>query len=133
MSLDFDVSALRDQSVTSRWDEKGVEHWSEETQCIVFATMSVGINHITEENWIKFYERYVAINMSLGYEPQSNYITLEMVRQHIGLKTNASPYTDAEIKRRITRFTLETARKEAQRQFNQEIVDMVTEANPWDK
>lgn len=117
MSLDFDTTALADQSVTSRWDEKGVEHWSEPTTCIVFATMSVGINHITEENWVKFYERYVAINMSLGYEPGSNYITLEMVRQHIGLKTNASTYTDAEIKRRITRFTLETARKEAQRQM----------------
>lgn len=61
------------------------------TEYLIFSTMSVGMGEITEANWEEFYAREVLQWHVYG----GLKVTPEQVRQHIGLKTNASPITKA--------------------------------------
>jgi hypothetical protein len=75
-----------------------------QTEAIVFATMFVGMNRITEENWNEFYARLFAWERAHGqllfngFDEKTGqkipyYLSEEVVRQHIGLHTNASNLT----------------------------------------
>ena len=76
------------------------------TYVLVFRTIPIGMREITEDNWYEFYCRMVAFDAIVGgpisewpeEEPNPIYrsVTKEEVKQHIGLSTNASTYTDAE-------------------------------------
>ena len=65
------------------------------TQTLIFATMSVGIGHITEKNAEEFYTRLAMLERvdgamrRRGGEPMC--FTRDEVRAHIGLRTNVFP------------------------------------------
>lgn len=71
------------------------------TQAIVFATMPVGIGHITEKNHEEFFRRLTEVERLAGayitdWDGErlvERLITLDDVRLRIGLRTNASPLT----------------------------------------
>lgn len=86
MSLDYSTKAIADDD--SLTDENGF--WIPEFQSIVFATMSVGINELTEKNVDEFYRRYLMFYYAMGYEP---FFKLELLTKFVGLKTNASTKT----------------------------------------
>jgi hypothetical protein len=79
MSLNYDLTRVqnRDKDTDKGWNI---------TQSIIFATMSVGIGEITEENVHEFWMRYSIF-------AANPYFTVEDVRNHIGLKTNVSTIT----------------------------------------
>src|SRR4051812_47317628 len=56
------------------------------TKALIFLTMHTGIAVITEENAAEFYARSNVIERLLG---ETNPITFEDVKAHIGLRTNA--------------------------------------------
>lgn len=72
-------------------------------ECAIFATVAVGINHITEANCLDFYKRinfYERLNGPYRYhfDPKTNqrvddFFTPEDVVRLIGLRTNASTMT----------------------------------------
>jgi hypothetical protein len=68
------------------------------TQSLIFATMPVGINQITEKNAEEFYTRLNLIERVNGTflrtaDGKDLFITPEDIRKHIGLSTNATPRT----------------------------------------
>lgn len=77
------------------------------TQAIVFRTMAVGIGHITEENADEFYvrskmwERLNGSTVRLAGEDYS--ITLKDILRRVGLRTNASRFTDAQFDKNRSR------------------------------
>lgn len=69
-----------------------------ETKSLVFGSMSVGIGHITEKNFLDFYARWKVLEKmdpsfylySTFVDNQKHYqhLTLDVVKKHIGLATN---------------------------------------------
>ncbi len=57
-----------------------------DTQGIIFGTMSIGINHITKDNYQEFYARLHIVARLHGWPPTP----LPRIKQHIGLSTNAT-------------------------------------------
>lgn len=105
-------------ALTWTWDE-GVERddlgWVENprggftvapvTQAVIFATMAVGINHITAATVDKFAERVAAWESAHGTMLTSTDgprpLTRDDVYDHIGLHTNASRFTDREFTKKL--------------------------------
>lgn len=76
---------------------------------MIFATIPVGINRITESNYKKFYSRYRQLQLATGRTGAD--IALADVKDHIGLSTNASTITDAQFKKTLTRYLEEKAER----------------------
>ena len=76
------------------------------TQTIVFLGIVVGIREITEDNWFDYWARMSAYDGITGGSitcwgednngPKYRSVAKEEVKQHIGLSTNVSEYTDSE-------------------------------------
>jgi hypothetical protein len=101
MALHWDLTAIEDHK-TICWEhrENGQdgpgEYMSDITNGFIWATMSVGLGEITEENYEEFYRRLIALSLVNGKPlryggdtPDRDY-TLAEVRAHIGLKCNVS-------------------------------------------
>lgn len=99
MSLNWDVSGVQ-------WDKKWLpyekyfgdveprlgydvneSYLNPITEAIVWATLTVGLGAITEDNWMEFYMRYCAVCGILRQEPS---FTALDVKRHIGLTTNVT-------------------------------------------
>tara|TARA_R100001377_G_scaffold62327_1_gene38189 strand:+ start:54 stop:455 length:402 start_codon:yes stop_codon:yes gene_type:complete len=76
-------------------------------ESLIWITMSVGMNSITEKNWIDFYTRMKLLGVDrnlLRKDKDGNYtvpISAEEVKDHIGLVTNADTLTKAEFFKRV--------------------------------
>ena len=107
MALHYDLTDVKA-------DYKSDDVWPT-TYALIMGTMSVGLNSITENNWKEFYTRCYMIERIHGtwrYNSKGEPITVkpEEVKEHIGLGTNASRYTNAEFKKSIDERFREGAR-----------------------
>lgn len=109
MSLDFSVERMKNYNVLTTIvyprehpQQEAERKWHPVTNALIFGTMAIGMNTITEANWQEFYnrlnmwERCVRPQLSRGDIPvkdQRNFITPLEVYMHIGLHTNASNKT----------------------------------------
>ena len=105
MSLNFQFNALvdSDEGMQWVWPEFNAETnpsvpMNPKVESIIFATMSVGINRITEDNAPSFYGRYLMICRALKSNP---YFNMEDVYRTVGLTTNVSSMTDAAFKKHV--------------------------------
>lgn len=94
MSLNFDLSKVKNYSglVATR---------PELVRDIIFQTMSVGMNQITNDNCVEFYGRLKTQESRFGItlftpDGKKSVYTLDTVRMFIGLKTNVSNMTTKE-------------------------------------
>lgn len=104
MSLDFNVSKVKNHKVVTSKNEiintegKTRLKWHPVTDALTWATMTIGINEITEKNWKDFYRRlnlYESLNGTFltSFKGQ-RFITPLEVYTNIGLSTNASKKTE---------------------------------------
>ena len=98
MSLNYDL-------INVKADYKSDDVWPT-TYALIMGTMSVGMNSITEKNWKEFYTRcYIIerVHSPWRYNSKGDPITIqpEEVKEHIGLHTNASNYSNAEFKKQV--------------------------------
>jgi hypothetical protein len=108
MALTFDVSRMKNFEVLTTLvvteGDSTRQRWHYITEGLIFLTMGIGMNEITEENWKEFYnrvnmwERCNGPQLWRGHETNSpkNFITPLEVFMHIGLHTNASRKTEAQ-------------------------------------
>lgn len=116
MALNFSTENCTDRTYIDDVREDGTEVWHPAVQSMSFATMTLGINKITEDNWETFYERYTQHNTALGYAADWWYLTPPMVKSFIGFNTNASTITDHKWKLHLAETVMATAaRHEKQR------------------
>lgn len=99
MSLNWDISNC------NNWDDlKSDKEWGI-TNTLIWATMSVDMKGITEENWAEFYSRVKAIEAAYGAicsSPDGDYfITIEDVKRRIGLTTNVATKTASQFFKKI--------------------------------
>lgn len=93
MALTWDNTAVKD--IDSLTDDE-----SATIEALIWATMAVGINHITLDNARDFYARvsfWEKIAGAYRFDPNGPvYLTPEDVLRFVGLRTNASPKTKAQ-------------------------------------
>ena len=92
----------------TRYKEDGVTYEMEQPlQTVIFLTMTLGMNKVTEKNKEKFFNRIkfmedrTGVVMRLNDEPHP--FTMDMVESCIGLTTNASTMTKAQFIRNQTK------------------------------
>jgi hypothetical protein len=117
MPLNYDYSKIKETVKTwepdGTFDEDGepLGRVTQILESLIWATMSVGMNTITEKNWKDFYTRMKLLGIDrnlLRKDDEGFYsvpISAQEVKDHIGLRTNASTLTKAEVLKRVYRET----------------------------
>ncbi len=105
MSLDWSIEDCEDKSI-SEDDEWPI------TEAVIFATMAVGMGKITEDNAVEFANRIALVQQINGAylnkltkgTSLSNpyYVTLEDIKNRIGLRTNVSAESHTAFVQRFT-------------------------------
>ena len=100
MSLDYDLKGVK-----ANYKDDAV--WPI-TNALIWGTLSVGMNSITEKNWKEFYTRCHIIETIHGawlYDRDgTRHITPKDVKSHIGLGTNVTNISNAKFKDDIDRW-----------------------------
>lgn len=119
MPLRFETADIKDRDILYSGPNQRI--WSDWTDLMAHATITVGINHITEKNYEEFYERYVMFLHAHGVHEWLP--TLEIVKKFIGLRTNAATLTPAAFKRSMleilvdrTKIVIRAEKLDAERQ-----------------
>lgn len=124
MSLDWSVERMKNFNVLTTLvipafeTYEGERKWLPLTEALIWATMHVGINGITEDNWKEFYYRLhmwegtIGPSLRLYDTAKPRFITPLEVYAHIGLSTNASNLTRAQFVKKLSK-TLEWKSKKA--------------------
>ena len=95
----------------------GKRYLSGTTECIIWATLFVGIPKITPANAAGFARRLRAWETLAGCISSSGEpISAETVRRHIGLSTNASPIKDAAFAKKLAELTMRKAAEQIERE-----------------
>jgi hypothetical protein len=113
MSLDWSLGNIKDyKSLCFRKNNKDLVEMKGVTEALIFATMVIGLNEITEKNIEEFYWRnlfceQIGVNFLYDHDTNENRgFTFEEINSHIGLQTNASNLTRAKfIKNRVENLT----------------------------
>jgi len=127
MALTWDLTKLKPPFEYQLWiDNPNPDHKEGEeqvmnavTEMMIFLTMFVGINEITKSKYKDFYKRIRQFETVTGAgllihpeTKESRMPTLEEVKWHIGLKTNATPYTKRTWTTNLMRMLDETITKQ---------------------
>ena len=101
MALTWDLTEIKDSNQVC-WipsDEEGKVELGVVTHTLIWATMLVGMNRITEKNSKEFHKRLIEFEVIHGTgmlvdnsdpEKKERQPTLEEIQIHVGLKTNAT-------------------------------------------
>jgi len=116
MSLDFNLTRIANhESVCFENGEDGESRMRARTDSLIWATMFLGLDRITAENCEEFYTRIRIYERLFGAimvrtsvpTPGEAFVqtdvpcTLEDIKQHIGLRTNADSMTPLQFDRKI--------------------------------
>ena len=129
MALTWDITKLKVPDEYKVWvdnpdpDRKKDEEFVMNglTEVMIFMTMIVGINEITQKNYKDFHHRIQQFEIVSGESAMlvnkenpddSRNPTLEEVKWHIGLKTNATVYTKRKWTGNVMRMLDETISKQ---------------------
>lgn len=102
MSLNWSIEKVKD------WKKKQRKQRNRAVlNAIIWSTLVIGFNSITEKNYKKFYARLTAmehLNGAYLYKgDKPAYITLEEVQMWIGLWTNGDNTSASDFEKRLTR------------------------------
>lgn len=100
------------------------------TDTLIYATVIVGVNPITEKNYMTMYRRMTALEVisgrglisgpkySAGRGPSGDGVGIrpDQIKMHIGLSTNASPLSDAAFRKKLVDIILDDVK-------NRELLD----------
>lgn len=149
MALNWGTDEMKKRLGDARWNEVttspwpgegGQEQWHPVTDRIVWHLLAIGISKITEENAEKVYRRISMIEEvsgpSLVYARDGKetgiFITMEDIRNHIGLCTNVTNMTDAKFNSHLADIVRRVAERR-DRKERKSAHDMVAEQYEWSK
>jgi len=109
MALNWNIGSIRDHETLCFVGEGDKRKMRGTTETLIYATMFLGMNGITEKNWQEFYFRmsfYERLNGGLrrkwdGEGSEEVVFTADEIKAHIGLGTNATNETSARWKKRM--------------------------------
>lgn len=117
MSLNWNIHRIANYETVCRTpNADGTSSLSTATEGLIWATMLVGMNNISEKNAAQFYARLAVWERLNGAirasATASQPYTVAEVRAHIGLGTNATNETEARWRKRIIERELVAARRD---------------------
>ena len=123
MSLDWGVGDIKDWREYCWEGEEGERQLNPVTNALIWETMVIGMNRITDKNWEEFAERVHISQQVYGAllrceagliddEGDELFVLPCDVKRHIGLHTNASPLTKAKFKTNMFKHLESKARME---------------------
>lgn len=119
MSLNWDVSNVKDKDSVCWVGEGDKRRLSGTTETLILLSPALGLGEISETSWPLWYARLVALEAANGPSRTDGkdgiYFTVDEVRQHIGLKINVAPETDAKFYERIKLMLQDRAKREIRR------------------
>ena len=75
------------------------------TECVVFMTMFVGIDHLTEATLPEFFKRTKVWERAYGpIRANKTLLTEAEIKGFVGLKTNAAPLSREQFKRNVWKY-----------------------------
>jgi len=107
VALTYELGRIEDYETVcyNKTDVEGMLEMKIETQTIIFGTMVVDLGEITEKNYIEWWQRY---NMWCAIKG-IKVIDLELVKAHIGLRTNVVTLaTHTWMTKRVRQFMQDT-------------------------
>jgi hypothetical protein len=120
MSLNFSYGKVKNyKEVCFEAGEDGKMKGS--TNVLIWATMSIGMSSITEKNYVEFWVRFSSAHAVFNlYHGKA--ITLDDIKAHIGLTTNANTYTStAFMKNMVKNIEREEKRRERDKEELKEV------------
>ena len=122
MALTWDLREIKDSDNLcyvnkSEKDGKPQGEMSPITNTLIWSTMFVGFNKITNKNYVQFHKRLIELEIASGGcllvndDGHSRQPTIHEVKSHVGLSTNASVQSNTQWSRNIARIIQETAEK----------------------
>lgn len=96
MSLDWDVSKVKDFETVTTVKKQDGEFWAPQTEALVWHSMVCGFNEISDKNWKHIWNRIRVWEKVKGPMMYQVPLTEEDVQKHIGMRTNASRKTLAQ-------------------------------------
>tara|TARA_Y100000593_G_scaffold6754_1_gene12812 strand:+ start:1198 stop:1551 length:354 start_codon:yes stop_codon:yes gene_type:complete len=104
MSLTVDTRGVANHEKVCYVGNKGIDlDYSEPTKYLAWVSMAIGIGEITSKNYHNVYFRHVFLCRANGNKCP---ITLQDVKNNIGLKTNVSSETKGKWKNRIVKSAM---------------------------
>lgn len=115
MTLKFDTARCADEQAVTTGDAWPI------TRALVLATVAVGMPWISDANARRFTARLLAWQrvhgpLAVDDDGRPIRITLEHVRQRIGLGTNAQPVGDRRFQARLIRHLMAAAQEQVMKQ-----------------
>ena len=110
MSLNWNLSEIKDNDNLC-WTTDGTMRGA--TECLIYATMFVGLYEITDKNVSLFKQRLRAWEHAVGFlSSGDSAVPFDFVDTHVGLRTNASYLTDRKFKDALAEAALNRAKEE---------------------
>ena len=101
MSLTVDTRGVANHEKVCYVGNKGIDlDYSEPTKYLAWVSMAIGIGEITEKNYLQVYFRHAFLYRISGIKCP---ITLQDVKNNIGLKTNVAYETKGKWKNRVVK------------------------------
>jgi hypothetical protein len=122
VSLNYDLRDVQENEHTTSEETHNdgtIQKWGRWTETLIFATMAVDMGEITEKNYQQFYQRHRWFLRAAGINPRdytdAGY-SEEVVKAHIGLKTNVFTTTEAAYKKRLLSILMDSVDDEIRRE-----------------
>ena len=101
MSLTVDTRGVANHEKVCYVGNKGIDlDYSEPTKYLAWVSMAIGIGEITQKNYLQVYFRHAFLFRVSGVKCP---VTLQDVKNNIGLKTNVAYETKGKWKNRIVK------------------------------
>jgi len=123
MSLNWDLTSVKNSKElcwTPSVEEVGKVELHPVTNALIWSTMLIGFNKITDKNYKEFDRRLIEFEVIAGYgmldyfegeERKSRMPSLQEIEEHIGLSTNAAVMTPKKWTNNLARLVHEEATK----------------------
>ncbi len=110
MSLNWDVSGVADDAAWTDKNEHGEQFLTPICESLIWMTISVGLPSIEEGNIDKWLDRIYRVAVATNYRGLTKGIDEQVLRRHVGLRTNATKLTDSQFAKELLRRLDHTAR-----------------------
>jgi hypothetical protein len=124
MAFQYDLSAIKNHE-TLCFAEGESTGFNPVTNYILWGTLLIGIDRITDANAAEAYARFKVAHKMWAIEGSKFTLTMQDVRDHIGMKTNAQNETRSEWLKRIKdsiKRDLDLCESEARRELADAVI-----------
>jgi hypothetical protein len=122
MALCWDVKNVKNRDEVCSVKDGDRTIWHPVTEGIGFYMLTLGIDHLEEKNVEEFFNRMTLADTTFGAPIMNTtegpyYISKEELRQHIGMRSNASRLTKQQFHKNLIQYLERKTRSELEKRY----------------